>query len=111
MIVIAAAMLLAGADTSSLRHDFADCLKQASARAKTQKVEPDGFVAFAKSACAGVEAPFVSALTSANVSHGMAKKAAASDAQSQVGDYYSERLDSYKMDLQPLPPAPPKQPD
>ena len=39
----------------------------------------------------------------ANVSHGMARKAAQSDAASQVSDYYSERAESYKFAVEPAP--------
>ena len=107
MIIFAAALLAAGAG-ADLRHDFADCLKQASAQARNQKVGVDGFVAFAKTNCAGSEAPFQASLVSANVSHGMSKKSAASDAASQIDDYYSERLDTYKAEAEPLPSEPAK---
>lgn len=107
MIIFAAAFLLAGAG-ADLRHDFSDCLKQASTQARNQKVGVEGFVAFAKTNCAGSEAPFEASLTTANISHGMSKKSAASDAASQIDDYYSERLDSYKVELEPLPPDPAK---
>ena len=104
MIVFVAAMLLAGAGDS--RHDFTQCLKEAASKAVNQKIGADGFVAFARTNCAAAEAPFAASLTSANVSHGMSKRAAASDAASQVSDYYSERLDNYKIELQPLGPEP-----
>lgn len=107
MIIFAAALMLAGAG-ADLRHDFSDCLKQASAQARNQKVGVEGFVAFAKTNCANTEAPFQASLVSANVSHGMSKKSAASDAASQIDDYYSERLDTYKADLEPLPAEPAK---
>ena len=107
MIGILVTMLLAGAG-ADLRHDFADCLKQADSRAKSEKVAVEGFVAFAKTTCAGSEAPFQSSLTSANASHGMSKKAAATDAADQIDSYYTERLENYKIELQPLPPEKPK---
>ncbi len=108
MIAFAAAMLLAGADQASLRHTFAECLTTASTRAKNQKVAPEGFIDFARAACDGSAEPFRSALTETNVSHGMSRKAAASDAASQVDDYYSERLENYKIEIEPLPPLPKK---
>jgi hypothetical protein len=95
--VVAAMLAGAGAD---LRHDFSDCLKQASAQARNQKVGIDGFVAFVRSNCATAESPFQASLVSANVSHGMSKKAAANDAASQIDDYYSERLDNYKGEME-----------
>ena len=102
MIVIAAAMLFVAADQGSLRRSFAECLKQANSEAKAQNLVPDGFVAFARTKCTGVADPFQSSLTSANVSHGMSKKAAASDAATQIDDYYSERLENYRIEFQPL---------
>lgn len=100
MIVIAAAMMLAGADPGAgLRHGFVECLKTASSQAKTQKVGVDGFVAFAHTTCANAEAPFKSSLIDADVQHGMSHKDSASDAESQLSDYYSEWLDHYKFDM------------
>ncbi len=107
MIGIFVTMLLAGAG-ADLRHDFADCLKQADSKAQTQKLAAEGFIAFAKTTCAGSQAPFESSLTSANISHGMSKKAAATDAADQIDSYYTERLENYKISLQPLPAEKPK---
>lgn len=107
MIIFATALMLAGVG-ADLRHDFSDCLKQASAQARNQKVGVEGFVAFARTNCASAEAPFQASLVSTDVSHGMSKKSATADANSQIDDYYSERLDSYKVELEPLPPAPAK---
>ena len=107
MIGIFVTMLLAGAG-ADLRHDFADCLNQADSKAQTQKLAAEGFIAFAKTTCAGSQAPFESSLTSANISHGMSKKAAATDAADQIDSYYTERLENYKIELQPLPPEKPK---
>lgn len=100
-------MMLAGSGADA-RHDFAECLKQADSKAQMQKIGADGFVAFAQTTCSSAQAPFESSLVSSNVSHGMSKKAAATDAASQVSDYYSERLDNYKVELEPLPAAKPK---
>lgn len=100
MIVIAAALLLAGAD-ADLRHDFVSCLKNASAQALQQKVAADGFVAFARTTCAGAEEPFKAALVSANAQHGMSRKDSASDASQQVSDYYAEWKDKYSADAPP----------
>ena len=61
MIGIFVTMLLAGAG-ADLRHDFADCLKQADSKAQTQKLAAEGFIAFAKTTCAGSQAPFESSL-------------------------------------------------
>jgi hypothetical protein len=94
MIVIVAAMMLAGAD-GDVRHDFVECLKGALTQAKNQKMGVEGFVAFAKTTCATSETPFKASLISADVSHGMSRKESLSDAESQVSDYYSEWHDNY----------------
>ena len=107
MIGIVVTMLLAGAG-ADLRHDFADCLKQADVKAQNQKIAAEGFVDFARTTCSTAAAPFEAALTTANVKNGMSKKAAAADAASQINDYYSERLENYKIELQPLAPEKPK---
>ena len=107
MILIVAALMLSGADQGSLRHGFAECLKQSNSEAKAQNIGPDAFVEFARTKCANAASPFQASLIDSNVSHGMSKKSAASDAASQVDDYYSERLENYKIELQPLPPAKP----
>jgi hypothetical protein len=105
MIGLFVAAMLAGAG-ADLRHDFSACLKQASTQALNQKVGVEGFIAFARSNCAAAQAPFEASLTTANVSHGMSKKSAASDAASQIDDYYSERLENYKVEVGPSTPEP-----
>ena len=107
MILIAAALMLAGGDQGTLRQSFSACLKQANSEAKVANVGVDGFIAFVKSKCENVAGPFQTSLIDSNVNHGMSKKSAASDAASQVDDYYSERLENYKIELEPLPPAKP----
>ena len=109
MIGLFVAAMVAGSG-ADLRHDFTACLKQASNQALNQKVGVEGFIAFARTNCANAEAPFQASLATVNVSHGMSKKAAATDAATQIDDYYSERLENYKVELQPMPaePAAPK---
>jgi hypothetical protein len=51
---------------------------------------------------------FDASLTTANVKHGLSKKAAAADAATQIKDYYTERLENYKIEIQPLPDEKPK---
>ena len=103
MIVIAAALLLAGSDVD-LRHSFVSCLKSASAEALRQKVAADGFVDFARTTCAGTEQTFKASLVNANVQHGMSRKESDSDARQQLSDYYAEWKDKYAADA-PAPAA------
>ena len=76
--------------------------------AQNQKIAVEGFVDFVRSTCSTAAAPFEASLTSANVSHGMSKKAAAADAADQIKSYYEERLENYKIEIQPLPEPKPK---
>jgi hypothetical protein len=105
MIVLVAAMMLAGSD-ADVRHDFVACLKTAQAQAEQQKIGADAFVNFARTACAAAEQPFKAALVNADVQHGMSRKDSASDANQQVSDYYHEWNDRYSADAPP--PAAPK---
>jgi hypothetical protein len=100
MIVIAAAMLLAGSDVD-LRHTFVACLKTAASEAQHRKIGADGFAAFARTTCAAAQEPFEAALVNANAKHGMSRKDSASDASQQVSDYYKEWTDKYSSDLPP----------
>jgi hypothetical protein len=109
MIVLAAAMMLAGGD-ADLRHDFVACLKSASTKAQSQKIGVDGFVAFAKSTCADSAEPFKATLVNADIQHGMSRKESNSDAESQLSDYYSEWHDKYAADAPPPAAVKPAQP-
>ncbi len=106
MIVLAVAVMLAGASEAETRHNFSECLNRAMTQAQAQKVAPDAFIAFAQTACGATAAPFEEALVKTNVGHGMARKAAQTDAASQVTDYYSERLENYRFMVEPAPTQP-----
>jgi hypothetical protein len=104
MIIIAAALMLAGSD-ADLRHNFVSCLKNAATQAQRQKITVDGFVDFARTTCANAEEPFKATLVNANVQHGMSRKESASDASQQVNDYYSEWKGKYSDDAPAAAPA------
>jgi hypothetical protein len=104
MIVLVAAMMLVGSG-ADVRHDFVACLKTAQNQAEQQKIGADGFVNFARTACASAEQPFKAALVNANVQHGMSRKDSASDANQQVSDYYHEWNEKYAADAPPPSPA------
>ena len=97
MITIVIAALVAGADPSATYiHDFMQCLRKADSDAKSQKIAPEAFIAFARQHCATAESPYQASLISEDVKHGMAHKEAVSDAALIIDSYYSERLDDYK---------------
>ena len=90
MIVLALALMLAGATENSARAHFTACLKTAYEKGGDQKIAPDGFVAFAKLTCAGDIAGFRSSVISYDVKAGWTRKKAEPDADSQVGDYLDD---------------------
>lgn len=107
MIVIAAALLLAGSG-GDVRDTFVSCLKSASTQAQHQKIAAGGFVDFAKTSCAGAEEPFKASLMNADVQHGMSQKDSASDASEQLSDYYNEWKEKYSADAPAAPASAPK---
>lgn len=97
MIVIAAALMLAGSG-ADLRASFVSCLKSATTEASHKSVAAGGFIDFARTTCAAAEGPFKASLVDANVAHGMSRKDSASDASDQLSDYYKEWSDKYSAD-------------
>lgn len=107
MITIVFAGMLAGADPSApFIHNFLECLHQVDADARSQKVAPDAFDAFAKQRCASVQGAYQASLVTEDVSHGMSHKEAVSDAASIIDSYYSERHDNYQVYFKRTQPAP-----
>lgn len=98
MITIVIAAMLAGGDpgSTSIQH-FVQCLHDSDADAKSQKIAPDTYTAFARQHCASAASPYQASLISEDVKHGMSHKEAVSDAASIIDSYYSERLDNYKV--------------
>jgi hypothetical protein len=97
MITILIAGMLAGADPSATYiRNFMECLRDVDSEARSQKVAPDGFDAFARQHCANVETPYKASIVTEDVSHGMSRKEAVSDAASVIESYYSERRDNYQ---------------
>jgi len=116
MITILIAGMVAGADPSAAYiRNFMQCLHDVDSDARSQKVAPDGFDAFARQHCASVETPYKASLVTEDVSHGMSHKEAISDAASVIDSYYSERRDGYQAfykrnqaESEDTPASPPK---
>jgi hypothetical protein len=99
MIMLAAALLLAAADSNdALVRSFNDCLKTASSRARAQNAAVESFDAFIRTSCNSIEQPFRAGLVKLNIQHGMSRKDAEADADWTVNDYYAERLENYKSE-------------
>lgn len=79
------------------RAAFSACLKQADAKAKTDKIAPDAYMDFLKAQCADQSAKFKSALVSFDVKNGVSRKQASSDADMQIQDYLQGSEEHYRF--------------
>jgi len=76
---------------------FRGCLRDAAAKAKTEKVTGDGIEAYLRNACNGQMGTLKSALIEFRVKNGMTRKNAASDADMTVEDYVATPADNYRF--------------
>lgn len=111
-ILIASAINLAGLQASiSVPTDaFRGCLREAATKAKNDKVTGDGIEAYLRNACTTQMGTLKEALIAFRLKNGMARKAAASDAEMTVDDYVATPVDNYKYMAEmeaPKPAAPP----
>jgi len=79
------------------RDAFRSCLREASAKATTQKVAGGAFEAWVRGACAGQLSTLRTTIIGFNVKNGMSRKDAASDADLTVDDYVASSVDHYKF--------------
>jgi hypothetical protein len=76
---------------------FRACLKEAGGKATTEKVAPDAYEAYIRNACSAQLGALRSAVISFRMKNGMARKAAADDADMTVDDYVGTSVDNYKF--------------
>ena len=76
---------------------FRGCLKSAAAKATETKVAPDGIEDFFKTECSVQMESLRSAVVAFRVKNGMARKAAAEDANMTVEDYMVAPADRYRF--------------
>ena len=76
---------------------FRGCLREASTKAANEKVGADAIEAYLRSACTVQMDSLKSAVIAFRVKNGMAKKAAAEDANMTVDDYVATPVDKYKF--------------
>ena len=97
--VIASAINLTALQSSiSVPTDaFRTCLRQAAAKAKTEKVSGDGIEGYLRSACTAEMGTLKEALVAFRLKNGMTRKAASSDADMTVDDYVATPADNYKF--------------
>jgi len=98
-LLIASAINLAGmqAAIAAPTSAFRGCLKDAAAKAKTEKVTGDGIDAYLRNACSGQMSTLKDALIAFRVKNGMNRKDAAGDASMTVDDYVSTPADNYRF--------------
>jgi hypothetical protein len=84
---------------------FRGCLRQAAAKASTEKVGGDGIEAYLRNACGTEMQTLKSAVVAFRIKNGMAKKAASEDADMTVDDYLASPVDKYKYMAQMSAPA------
>ena len=118
-LVGASAIYLAGlqASISAPTEAFRGCLRQAAAKATSEKVSGDNIDAYLRNACSVEMTSLKSAVIAFRMKNGMSKKAAASDADMTVDDYVSTPADNYRFiasmnaPTKAVPAAAPAQPE
>jgi hypothetical protein len=89
---------------------FRGCLREAASKAKSEKVPGDGIEVYLKNACTPQMGTLKDALIAFRMKNGMARKAAASDADMTVEDYVATPADNYKFMADANKPAAPAVP-
>jgi hypothetical protein len=94
---------------------FRGCLRDAATKAKNEKVGGEAIEAYLRNACTVQMQTLKTAVVAFRMKNGMARKAAADDAEMTVDDYVATPVDNYKFmvnyDAQkPAAPPPPAQP-
>lgn len=85
------------ASINAPRDAFRVCLKDAVTKANAEKVGPEGIEAYLRTNCSVQLSGLKAAVTAFNMKNGMAKKAAASDADLTVSDYVASPVEKYKF--------------
>lgn len=76
---------------------FRGCLREAAAKAKTDKIGADAIESYLKNACTSQMGSLREALIAFRIKNGMSHNAAVSDAAMTVNDYISTPVDNYKF--------------
>jgi len=99
VLVVASGIVLAALQDSiaAPTQSFRGCLRDAAAKATSEKVSGDAIEAYLRNACSGEMDTLKNAIIAFRVKNGMAKKAAASDADMTVDDYVATPVDNYQF--------------
>jgi translation initiation factor IF-2 len=95
--VSAITLSLLQASISGPTDAFRGCLREAAAKAQSDKVGGDKIEDYLKTACTTQMSALTTAIVAFRVKNGMTKKAAANDAAMTVDDYVSTPADNYKF--------------
>ncbi|HEX8839005.1 MAG TPA: hypothetical protein VF750_00895 [Sphingomicrobium sp.] len=95
----ASALMLAAlqASISGPTDAFRGCLREAAAKAQTDKVGGDKIEDYLRTACTVQKDALTSAIVAFRMKNGMTKKQASSDAEMTVDDYVSTPADNYRF--------------
>jgi hypothetical protein len=85
------------ASISGPTDSFRGCLREATTKARSDKVPADGIEAYLRNACTAQMGSLKDALVAFRMKNGMTRKAAASDAEMTVDDYVATPVDNYKF--------------
>ena len=101
-IILAALQATINAPTQAFR----GCLRESSTKATNEKVAADAIEAYLRNACSVQMGSLKSAVVAFRLKNGMAKKAAAEDADMTVDDYVATTVDNYQFTAQLNAPKP-----
>jgi hypothetical protein len=99
IILLAASSITLTALQASInvpRDAFKACLKEASAKASSEKVAADAYEAYVRSACSGQLGSFKGAVVKFDMGNKMSRSASDQDANMMIGDFLSSSLERYK---------------
>ena len=92
----AVSLLALQASVNAPRSAFAACIKEAEAKAKTDKLKPDAFGEHVRSACDPAGQKLKSALVAFDTKNGIGRTQAAADAQMVLDDTIDSAVRTYK---------------
>lgn len=104
--VSAIALSMLQASITAPTDAFRACLREAAAKAQTEKVGGDKIEDYLRGACTEQMGTLKDALVAFRLKNGMNRKEAASDAEMTVDDYVSTPADNYKFLINYNAPAP-----
>jgi hypothetical protein len=102
VFVMSSVIMLAAvqsAATNSARDAFRNCIKEAAAQAKTNKVGADAFEGFAKTHCTAQQANFIAAMWSFDAKNKVSKKQSQADADLQIEDMLVSASEKYAFEI------------